>query len=71
MESRGPPGTSLVVLWFAIHLPMQGTQVRSLVGELRFHMPQGNGARMTHLEKLGCCKEDPVQPKLKIKLKTR
>ena len=25
-----------------IHLPMQGTRVRSLVGELRSHMPQGN-----------------------------
>ena len=35
-------GTSLLVQWWRIHLPMQGTQVRSLVGELRFHMPQGN-----------------------------
>ena len=26
-------GTSLVVQWLRIHLPMQGTQVRSLVGE--------------------------------------
>ena len=35
-------GTSLVVQWLRIHLPMQGTQVRSLVRELRFHMLQGN-----------------------------
>ena len=45
----------------------EGTQVQSLVGELRFHMPQGNGACMIQLEKPGCYKEDPVQPKLKIK----
>ena len=31
-------GTSLVVRWLRIHLPMQGTRVRSLVGELRSHM---------------------------------
>ena len=34
-------GTSLVVQWLRICLPMQGTQVRSLFGELRSHMPQG------------------------------
>ena len=32
-------GTSLVVQWLRIHLPMQGTRVRSRVGELRSHMP--------------------------------
>ena len=31
--------TSLVVQWLRILLPMQGTWVRSLVGELRSHMP--------------------------------
>ena len=30
------PGTSL-----AVHRPMQGVRVRSLVGELRSHMPRG------------------------------
>ena len=35
-------GTSLVVQWLRIHLPMQGTQVWSLVWELRSHMPQGS-----------------------------
>ena len=35
-------GTSLVVQWLRIRLAMQGMQVRSLVGELRFHMPQSN-----------------------------
>ena len=34
-------GTSLAVQWLRIHLPMQGTWVRSLVGELRSHMLQG------------------------------
>ena len=28
--------------WLRIHLPMQGLQVSSLVGELRSHMPQGH-----------------------------
>ena len=31
-------GTSLVTQWLTIHLPMQGMQVQSLVGELRSHM---------------------------------
>ena len=35
-------GTSLVVQWLRIRLPVQGTQVRSLVGELRSHVPRGN-----------------------------
>ena len=38
----GSAGTSLVVQWLRIHLPMQGTQVQSLVWELRSHMPRGN-----------------------------
>ena len=37
-----PEGTSLVVQWLRICLPMQGTWVRSLVGELRSHMLRGN-----------------------------
>ena len=35
-------GTSLVVRWLRIYLPVQGMWVRSLVWELRFHMPWGN-----------------------------
>ena len=34
-------GTSLVVQWLRLRLPMQGVWVRSLVGELRSHMPPG------------------------------
>ena len=34
-------GTSLVVQWLRLHLPMQGVWVWSLVGELRSHMPHG------------------------------
>ena len=36
-----PRKTSLVVQWMRIRLPMQGTGVQSLVGELRSHMSQG------------------------------
>ena len=32
----------LVIQWLRICLLMQGTQVQSLVQELRSHMPQGN-----------------------------
>ena len=35
-------GTSLVVQWLRICLPMQEMWVRSLVRELRSHMPQSN-----------------------------
>ena len=35
-------GTSLVVQWLTIHLPVQGIQVRSLVQELRSHMLWSN-----------------------------
>ena len=34
-------GTSLVVQWLRLHLPMQGVWVQSLVAELRSHMPPG------------------------------
>ena len=32
-------GTSLVVQWLRLMLPMQGVRVQSLVGELKSHMP--------------------------------
>ena len=35
-------GTPLVVQWLRVCLPKQGTRVRSLVMELRSHMPWGN-----------------------------
>ena len=34
-------GTSLAVQWLRLRLPMQGVWVRSLVRELRSHMPCG------------------------------
>ena len=37
----GMLGTFLAVQWLRLRLPMQGVQLRSLVGELRFHMPHG------------------------------
>ena len=42
-------GTSLVIQWLRLYLPMQVTQVRSLVGELRSHTLQGNSARAPQL----------------------
>ena len=44
-------GTSMEVQWLRICLPMQGTRLESLVGELRSHMPQGNLACVPQLEK--------------------
>lgn len=38
MVKNLPRGTSLMVQWFKNCLAMQGTQVRSQVGELRFRM---------------------------------
>ena len=46
---RNTGGTSLVVQWLRIHLPIQGTRVRSLVQELRSHMPQCNWAPESQL----------------------
>ena len=37
-------GLTLVAQWSRICLPMQGTQVQPLVGELRSHMPWSNQA---------------------------
>ena len=35
-------GTFLVVQWLKICIPVQATEVGSLVGETRFHMQWGN-----------------------------
>ena len=40
---------SLVVQGLSICLPVQGTQVQSLVGELRAHMPWNSSARAPQL----------------------
>ena len=34
VKKESAPGTSLAVQWLRLCLPMQGVQVRSLVGEL-------------------------------------
>ena len=39
--------TSQAVQWLLLHLPMQGVWVRSLVGELRSHMPCGQKTKHT------------------------
>ena len=56
-------GTSLVVQWLRSCLLMQGTQVGSLVGELRSHMPEGNEAHALQLVEPMSCNEDPAKPK--------
>ena len=54
-------GTSLVVQWLRIRLQMQGTRVRSLVGELRSHMPWSNyWACVPQLESLHAATTEPT-----------
>ena len=53
-------GTFLVVQWLRIHLPMQGMQVRSLVGELRSHVPRGNKADAPQLLSLCAATTEPT-----------
>ena len=48
------PGTSLVVQWLRICVPMQEMWVQSLAKELRSHMPWSNQGNAQQLE------EDPV-----------
>ena len=83
---RAPPHgtTGLVVQWLRIHLAVQGTQVLSLAGELRCHMPRGNWVCVPLLLSLQglhqnnprdtakipmCCNQDPTKPKKKVKKK--
>ena len=40
-------GTSLVAQWLRLHLPMQGDQAQSLVGDLRSHMPHRKKKKKT------------------------
>ena len=60
---RQTVGASLVVQWLRICLPMQGTQVRSLVGKLRLYMLWGQ------LEKACVPQGDPAQTKKKFLIK--
>ena len=56
-------GTSLVVQWLGIHLPMRGTWVRSLVGELGPTCHEA--AKPACNDKaLACCNWDLTQPKI-------
>ena len=70
LHKEAEPRTSLVVQWLRHHLPMQGTQVRSLVQELRPHMLQSNHAQAPqttealHLEPVLHKESRPRSPKL-------
>ena len=46
--TQAQSGTSLAVQWLRICLPIQRTQVRSLVRELRSHMLQGKPAHHSY-----------------------
>ena len=45
LTSKECGGTSLVVQWLRLCLPMQGVQVRTLIRELRSHMPCGQKSK--------------------------
>ena len=45
--------TSLAIQWLRLHLPTQGVQVQSLVGELRSHMP---GVKIQNIKQKHCVK---------------
>lgn len=75
-------GTSLAVQWLIIHLPVQGTLIWSLVGQLRSYLPRGNKAHTQQLRSMQattgakpkCTMEDPeclMQPKIDKYLKTK
>ena len=57
------PGTSLMVQWSRIHLPVQEMRVPTLLRELRSCMPWGNSVCVPQLEKPACF--NPAQPKKK------
>ena len=40
-------GTSLVIQWLRLHLPMQEVWVQPLVGELGSHIPHGQKKKKT------------------------
>ena len=45
IKTAPPWRTSLVVQWLRLRLPMQGVWVRSLIRELRSHMPHGQNIK--------------------------
>ena len=63
MSKVTQPGSSLVVQWLRICPPVQGTQIRFLVGKPRPHMPWGDYAHTT-TEPVRLSK-DPAQLKTK------
>ena len=50
-------GASLLAQGLRIRLPIQGTQIQSLIQELRSHMPWGNQAHEAQLLKLACSRK--------------
>ena len=40
-----------MVQWLRLHLPLQGLWVQSLVGELRYHMPQGEAENIKNFKR--------------------
>ena len=56
-------GIFLVVQWLRIYLPMQGTRVRSLVRELRSHIPRGQLSLRPETTEPAGSKKDSAQPK--------
>ena len=44
-EKEATKGTSLVAQWLGLCLPIQGVQVRSLVGVLRSHLPPSQNTK--------------------------
>ena len=50
-----------MVQWLRIYLPMQGTWLRALVGELRSHVPRGNQACMPQPESLHVATTEPAR----------
>ena len=48
-------GTSLVVQWLRLYLPVLGVQIQSLVRELRSHMPHGQKRKKEDIKQKQCC----------------
>ena len=47
-QEKSQTGTSLVVQWLRLRLPMQRVQIRCLVRDLRSHMPRGQKTKTKH-----------------------
>ena len=61
--------TCLVVQWLKIYLVVQGTQVPSLAGELRSHMPRGNWVCVPQLLSLQGLHQNNPRDTMKIPMK--